>query len=277
MADVSNNRVMESNLKHLQILTTPSEYLAVWRELEKGRKKVMDMSEAYWQQIPRYLIARCPLCGGKYEESLDTYTLRRWVRAAMGDYVFWHGSAPSRCEHFVRAHHFINLNGLMPSISPSELDWSKMLSSEVPHVMANLLTDDVESYVVMHALPICRIEGNQFVPRYSLYMLTYYAPESNIEPLLDRLRHYEPDECKVELLARPPGGPEGETWWDLPRWVKAKKLLWLDPDDTDLPLRAGPIEAFPYSNIDGRKEPYFDNVPPIKLRPAPKRAQKKQK
>jgi hypothetical protein len=208
----------------------------------------MFLPDAYWQSLPRYLIARCPLCGEEYHENLDTYALFHWVRAGMGDYVFRKGSASSHCRHFVRVQHFIDLN----RVEPREMKYSQF-ASEVPHVMLPLLPDDVASWVVMHGLPICRIEAESFVPRYTVYMLTYYAAEPDVEVLMDRLRKSAPD---WEFFYPPPR-QGGELWWDLWHWVQRGRLFWLTPDDPALPLQRGPEEAFPYGSIQGRREPYY--------------------
>jgi hypothetical protein len=42
--------------------------------------------------------------------------------------------------------------------------------------------------------------------------------------------------------------------WDLLPWVESGKLKWLDLDQDDLPLKSGPIDDFPYANIEGRRE-----------------------
>jgi hypothetical protein len=44
-------------------------------------------------------------------------------------------------------------------------------------------------------------------------------------------------------------------WWDLPLWVKRKKLYWLDPNSPDLPLKSEPVEDFPYADIQGYRRP----------------------
>lgn len=151
------------------------------------------------------------------------------------------------CPHFVAVHHFINLNGVIPT----EVDVD--LGCEVPYVIPVLLPDDIGSYAVMHALPICRVEGGAFVPRYSLYIITYLSAD--------------PPEIIQRRWQIAPGwnfliGPgyfhhiEKEAW-DLTRWVAAGKLQWLDPDEPDLPLRTGPAEDFPYARIEGRRVEWF--------------------
>ena len=250
---MSEKRIpMLPNQSHLQIELTPEAYQALWPiEQDAGQSlgKLFLMPEhPYWQSLPRYLIARCPFCGCEYEDILDTYTLHFWSTAQNGHTVFWKTASQStRCEHFVRVQHFVNLN----HTDPYEVRhlWH---CDEVPTVMPYLLADDIESYAVMHALPICRIEQEQFVPRYTLYMITYYSAAENVERLMERARTHS----NWNLVRRPPNTPSAlPLWWDLNHWVHAGRLHWLTPDHPLLPLQKGPPETFPYGNIPEPSNP----------------------
>ena len=240
----------------------PAEYAAITEEIRFPAPVYTN----YWDNIPEYLIARCPLCDATYTGQLDTYSLRYWVRPEHGKRVFTEFAETIGCNHFVRTHQFINLNDLLPT----ELNCQKTLGSEVPYVHPFWLPDDVRSYAVMHALPICRPEGRRFVPRYSLYAITYYSedPAEMLkrrweptagwnQPLASR-KHYDPDDAwdlaTRPTLMTPRNFPDQEEIFDLLRWVRAGKLQWLDPHDPDLSLRTGPVEAFPYANIRGCKK-----------------------
>lgn len=223
----------------LKIKLTPAEYQAITAKLV-----VEPLSRAanYWQNIPDYLVARCPLCGATYSARLDTYNLEYWVRPTFGESVYRQYAQAINCPHFIVVHHFINLNSVMPT----ELPYTE-LGCEVPHVISVFLPDDVESYAVMHALPICRVEDDQFVPRYSLYTITYYSED----PALLIKRRWQVMPGSEVMFSR---GLRTKDSWSLIKWVQAGKLQWLDPESPDLPLRTGPVEAFPYVNIQGHKE-----------------------
>lgn len=233
----------------LQIELTPAEY----RKVDPGPDGpdiASPHTPDYWRSMPTYLLARCPLCGGTYTAKLDTYSLQYWLYPFYGEHVYGKDHQKIDCSHFVCVHHFINLNG----VAPREVPYTE-LYSEVPCVMSFFLPDDVESYAVMHALPICRVEQGRFVPRYSLYAMTYFSTD----PRLLRGRRWQAvvqPESHHPPFVRTPNfrDRDGDTWWDLPRWVRAGKLLWLDAGDPALPLRVGPVEAFPYVNITGRRE-----------------------
>ncbi|MCL4301448.1 MAG: hypothetical protein KJ077_37455 [Anaerolineae bacterium] len=237
----------EHLLKHKLL---PAEYEAITKDLMAP----MPVDTDYWDNIPTYLIARCPLCNSSYTSQLDTYSLKYWTRPEHGMEVFSSFAQKIGCNHFVRTHDFINLNGLQPT----ELEDQKTFGVEVPYVHPFWLPDDIPSYAVMHALPICRPEGQQFVPRYSLYIITYYS--NNPDEMLNR--RWQAARAWSTLLPPENFSDQAEIF-DLARWVRARKLQWLDPLDPDLPLRTRPVELFPYLNIKGSIEQrifYPDNV-----------------
>ena len=84
------------------------------------------------------------------------------------------------------------------------------------------------------------------MPRYSVYMITYYSKEPST--LMERRWQIQESECILS------GGLLRRSSWKLTKWVRSGKLQWLDPDVPDLPLRTGPVEAFPYVNIQGRRD-----------------------
>ena len=228
---------------------------AQYESLAVSRLQPKDPPPRYWEILPDYLVARCPLCGSKYTARLDTYSLIRWRHASNGESIFEKRYQDVGCQHFVMAHHFINLNGIVP-IEP---DYFHNMS-EVPYIVPRLLEDKLSSVVsatdsvnlnpqaVMHALPICRIENRQFVPSYSVYMITYYA--QNPDPLI---AHYYKLRDYIEWFPEPlPQDMDRDLWWDLAYWIKAKKLWWLNPSNPELPLQNS-LETFPYRNIRGIK------------------------
>jgi hypothetical protein len=245
----------------LQADLTPAGYKAI---APPEGKRASSGGERYWRSLPTYLLARCPLCEGTYTAALDTYSLTHWLYASNGKGVFRETYQDVGCSHFVAVQHFINLNG----VAPTEVSYLEF-RSEVPYVLPIFLPYDMESYAVMHALPICRVEDGRFVPRYSLYVITYYSADPaslNARRLTGAFEdHYmatpTPRYADLPLWRNLPAGVEPpkyrsgyiDTWFDLPAWVKGGKLLWLDANDPALPLRAGPVEAFPYADITGRK------------------------
>ncbi len=244
-------------LQHLQIDFKPYEYL----EFIEYRKK-LKASEVSLEKLPVYVMARCPFCQTEYKTVFNTYTLGRGESSGSGDQF---GSPLNeRCAHFLAIHAFLNLNGLFP------LEESRSFHNDydVPFVSPLFLPDEVPSYAVMHSLPICRIENGQFVPRYYLYTLTYYVPENyvswkkTIPSYPQKFRHGIISDRRIaeikannlhweQFLYFPFQARQHPEWWDLPLWVRRGKLLWLDPHSPNLELKSGPVEDFPYANIQG--------------------------
>ncbi len=269
---------MQAVIRHLQVTFTVTEFQSLAQRPEYQRVGDFAPHRAgaeYWGRLPVYLIARCPLCGARYEERLDTHYLGGWYpdpyswkfvytdketveRKGLGEED---RQRCTRCPHFVAVQHFINLHGVLPK----EL---KAFSnqSEVPFVMPDFLPDDIESYAVMHSLPICRIEKDRFAPRYSVYLLTYYSTrphELRERRMAQAVRH---DPMHFPMLD-PWRGVELAEAWDLPSWVEKGKLLWLDLEQPDLPLKAGPVEDFPYGNIEGIRKTYMYRKGKLKIDP----------
>lgn len=239
--------------RHLQLALSPQEYAAFrerYRTVSGGsyeRAYGDDDDPVFWGHIPEYAVVRCPLCGTPYTERMDTYSLRHWV-LGVSDAVYCECQKYS-CQHFVAVQTFIHLNGVVPT----ERRFFEG-RSEVPYVMPIFVPDDPVSYAVIHSLPICRVEGDAFVPRYLAFMVTYFS--QNPRALYHRRsQDWEPGIDRLPLMYTPGEAAGIKEAWDLPRWVAEGKLWWLDLDRDDLPLRSGPAEEFPYGNIEGiRKE-----------------------
>jgi hypothetical protein len=100
------------------------------------------------------------------------------------------------------------------------------------------------------------LEEAVFVPRYTAYAVTYYAQVKDHQKLVDRRMkpqivdmqedsEYEP----VWLASMGEMRGSRRRAFDLAYWVEQEKLQWLDLESPDLPLKSGPVEDFPYVNI----------------------------
>ncbi|MEZ4709783.1 MAG: hypothetical protein R3A44_21435 [Caldilineaceae bacterium] len=203
------------------------------------------------EQLPMYALARCPICNSVYQGRIDTHSLLTWKRfhPEVRNSIYRDTYELPRCNHFVAAQPFLNLNGFLPS----ETSYISNGNGDIPIVSPELLLDETNSYAVMHCLPICRIEEQQFVPRYSLYIITYYADEP------------EQVRARAREILFPPGSKVhwgtildscDRLHWepqvaDLQYWVNKEKLFWLDLVDQSLPLIGRQSVNFPYSGIYG--------------------------
>jgi hypothetical protein len=273
------NQPSEANIRHLQITFSVAEFLSIAQRPQYRRVGDFAPSAAgieYWERLPVYLIARCPFCGSLYEERLDTHYLGGWLPSPfLWDFVYTSremaenkelGKADEqrsvRCPHFVAVQHFLSLHGVLPT----ELKGFGN-QSEVPFVMPEFLPADIESYAVMHSLPICRIENDQFVPLYLVYLVTYYSTAPHVLWRRRKARAQEYEDGLHFPLMETWRGVESAEAWDLPHWVAKGKLLWLDLDQPDLPLKAGPVEDFPYGNIEGIRKTYRYHKGKLKIDP----------
>jgi hypothetical protein len=231
--------MMPVNTHLLRLSMSVSEYL---ENVRHSPKKLTG------DAFPVFKVARCPYCDTDYTTYLDLHSLWNcWNIQGLGTRVGW---PVQRCEHYVGESAFVDLHHQRPS----ELKLWSNDASEVPCVIPECLENPDEGgepspipsrMAVFHALPICRIEYEQFVPRYSAYIITYYARSQAAElhryvfgGLLSGWGEYRPDREKLELF----------------QWVERGQLLWLDPGAAELPLRRAP-HGFPYQ-FDGDTDPF---------------------
>lgn len=243
-------------LPHVKITYDPAAY----QELYRTYKVVpLDAGEDYWLHLPDYLIARCPLCGAEYHERIDTHSLK-WLGQNPTSKPTYVGSPKYQtinCAHFVGVTVFVNLNGLLPS----ECNVWSCYMGDVPTITPSLLPDDIPAAAVMHSLPVCRIENGVFVPRYSLYMITYFASDPTT---IWQRRKTEMDRIAASRAANGVDFAQHISWvntacacrenplqCNLSEWVRKDKLYWLDLHSRELPLHHGKAEEFPYANISG--------------------------
>ncbi|MGQ0603749.1 MAG: hypothetical protein ACT4QE_18875 [Anaerolineales bacterium] len=252
----------------LQFHRTPDEYRrlkALYLSSLVGGTKYPSPVDEYWRIVPHHTYAYCPICRTQYREPADTHELRGWgpsqdllqvLYGVPGEYP-----TNSPCPHFLGIHAFLNLHGNLPS----EITYLENSTGEVPYLTPWFFPGDIESYAVLHALPICRIEADQFVPRYTVFSLTYF----NQDPKLVLKRHYavEAERGKNDpeydaATVYPPGaiytGREDETLYDLPSWAARGLLGWLDFTQANTPLQIGVGSKLPeiYQQIQGSRKTY---------------------
>lgn len=250
----------------LQVTFTPETYRILLTKYRRGQaatrfSKSLAGSD-YWDRLPIYLLARCPFCAAAYTAKIDTHSLFGWVphpEKYKGVYDEEHQQID--CAHFVGVQTFVNLRNQVPrelAYYSSHLD--------VPFVTPTLLPLDASSIAVMHGLPICRLEHEQFVPRYVAYTISYFT----LQPLELRARRRAENQVTIArdhsfyptlLYTNAEAAVQPETF-DLQHWVRQDKLYWLDLTAPDLPLKANPVETFPYTGIQGyaRHYAYRDGI-----------------
>jgi hypothetical protein len=243
----------------LQFLCSPAEYRRV------ATQKYYWNNPEFWSVMPFYHYADCPLCGRQCREAGDTYGLE-------GDWGY-RGLAPilcptnatqkteeakaKHCNHFFGVRHFINLHGILPL----EIKYFSDQEGEVPLVDRHFFSDEAKTYVILHALPICRIENETFVPSYTVFTMTYFTefPRQVVQRTYDAQSvHSKIDPDYYPTLVQNPEGAKPESF-DLAQWAERGQLGWLDFTHPDLPLRLGESETLPdiYRDIKGRRKSYI--------------------
>jgi len=202
------------------------------------------MPDEYRARLPLYLLARCPICGGRVAEVIDTYSLNGlgWIgsgNAGFGWYgLLGHPSHPSyeaECHHVKVMATAVNLNDR----PPTEVFHEVWIGPEKPFVMRPLIEAE-QIFAVIHALPVGDYNNLAGRPPYTLYFITYFAGD---EATFDEIiLPFDQARSRVQY---------GTADYDLIKWVMAGKLFWLDPHDPDLPLCNRPPEKFPYGKVEG--------------------------
>ncbi len=252
----------------LQIQCAPSEYRRLTADTTLTRLQTNpQLYEAYWRIIPRYTYAYCPICQIRYQAPADTYSVTGWLPHRHFFHALYVTQAgPLRqhsCPHLLGIQLFVNFHSNLPT----ELTWFENQSGEVPYLTPWFFPPDIPGYAILHALPICRIEDEQFVPRYTVFILTYFSQSPHI--VLER--HYAAEWARGQgdsefypaTVAAP--GPYGyrllRRWRDtaagaqynLSTWAAKGRLGWLDVTPPELPLQMGPAVELPalYRSISG--------------------------
>ena len=251
----------QQTLWQLQFTIDPDTYWSlVSKEIESITVSVTPSDveiETYWNKLPLYLIARCPLCGREYTNRADIQSLYYWRNTSPETHLeaFPHPDNRVPCAHFVGVQRFINLNGNLPV----EFNYSNNRNGDIPVITPELVQHSPEASAVIHSLHVCRIENHRFVPKYSAYLITYYAesPSAARDAVLKRYplnpgeSHGSPLFCVSGHQIREP------IIANLPYWVEQKKLYWLDLNTTDLTLKSSPRSEFPYAGITGFGTPWI--------------------
>jgi hypothetical protein len=234
-------------------------YRPGWTEsdaaLYSRRKAAFELLfEQYRPRLPVYLLARCPLCGGKVSERVDTFSLNGfgWNNTHkepsgwgwFGVTRFADRSYQSECEHVQLLLYGVNLNGYEEF---AQLSWSTIfIGAERPYVIPPLLQIQ-DTYAVLHSLPLGRVSDAEFTPRYTIYFATYFS--SHPEQFEQALEPYRSKNKPEKIL------PYDDADYDLAPWVSRGRLYWLKPNDPELTLMGGAanLSTFPYGSIPGRQ------------------------
>jgi cytohesin len=221
----------------------------------------IELPKVYRSKLPTYLLARCPICGGRVHEAVDTFSLSGpgwWLSESRG--FGWYGrqikmpvdgkmppnhrnrlSEPSyqtECDHVQAVTYNVNLNNVFPDdVSPLGY---VIIGSEPPQVLRPFM-EQSGSYAVIHAMPVGRLDDETWQPWYTVYFSTYF--------------HEKPYTLQQALGGDPADlvhffWPHHKLDFNLQPWLEKGQLYWLDPATPDFSL-AQPPKPFPYPDVPG--------------------------
>ena len=110
----------------------------------------------------------------------------------------------------------------------------------MPFITQRMFAGDAPSFALLNAFPLCRIEDDRFVPRYTLTILSYFNPQ----PRLVIQRHYE-EELKFgrgdpDFYPRNFPNPSREaacnSMYDLQSYAEKGVLGYIDLEKEDSPI-----------------------------------------
>lgn len=236
--------MFNSHLLKLEI--TAQEYRAI------AVNRVSLQPEPFLDKLPVYSIARCPFCFEENTERLNTYAMDGW-HTGYGSAIFDSRAIVQHCKHFALTQSFFHFQNIWPS------EANGMLGPEVPHVIGHLLSSG-HCLAVIHALPICRIEDSVFVPRYILFMVSYFSekPKEAYDAVIGFNVPYVEDGVAWPFISPPKGR---ENWWNLQEWITQGQLFWVNGNSPSLEISTRDPSNFPYGKITGRTVPYFHTFP----------------
>ncbi len=212
------------------------------------REEWISFYDEYLNQLPVYIVARCPFCGGRAWDKVDTYSLNGpgwWMLESPDARFHWSDTLDkmeSDCGHAQLMSWSINLNDRIPDdvfVGTAKRPFE--ISSERPRLMLwPMQVTATRTCAVIHALPIGRFDDAQPQHRYTAFFVTYFAEDATVF-------REAAERGDMSIFAF-----QGIAYdFDLIKWVKAKRLFWLKPSDPSLPLQHSLVEAFPYGNVQG--------------------------
>lgn len=206
----------------------------------------------FLRRKPLVLVSRCPYCMRAILVKVGVFSLldRFWY------HVYSDGreevSEDSLCKHLFCLDGALNLSGHQPAeaIAPITVSNNTIwMAAEVPFVKPRVL--NLPTVVaVIHSFPVA--------DKYTAYPIVYFAEKqpSQEEFCIGWARQEYVDHLEGDKPIIFVGRRTDAQDYELGKWVEQGKLLWLDPTDDEHPLVRGPVGAFPYGNLPGRRNPY---------------------
>lgn len=164
---------MNQSFADFQPTILPLEYVEYITQ-KRSKERFYRPDDSYWERLPSYVIARCPICQAEYSGRLDLHSLGAgWStsHAASGKSFFSEEHQHFGCDHFLAVQRFVNLNGMIPS----ELS-GYTAQLHVPFVMPYFLKPTQNSFAIICRFILCRLEREDG----SIYCFYTHAFESPV-------------------------------------------------------------------------------------------------
>ncbi len=228
----------------------------LFEELRQLESQITPTMYALQRRTPFVLVSLCPYCKTEIWQAVGVFSLLD---------EFWYKSSStgrevpkvsSHCPHLFCIDGALNLNNHQPT-EQSQAILTKgattiPMAAEVPFVKPRILNLPTMRAVI-HRIPVAE--------RYTAYPIVYFAerrPADHIHfcipwasPAFDGMRPYA-NNREIGFT----GTRSDQQDYDLTKWIEKGKLSWVDPE-TEAKLMDGPVEAFPYAHITGRRHPYY--------------------
>ncbi|MFL7793211.1 MAG: pentapeptide repeat-containing protein [Anaerolineae bacterium] len=224
------------------------------------KRLMIELPPLYQSNLPVYVLARCPICGGRVSEPVDTFSLSGlgwWLSEPSG--FGWLGrrisqarnldalmvqreggpSYRSECGHARAVTYGVNLHGIIPD--DVRMTGYIVIGSERPGVLRPFM-ERQGSHAVIHALPVGRLDDVVWQPRYTAYFVCYFTEDADA---------FEESLAPQDWYSDKFVWPYDQMDYDLVPWLDEGKLFWMGPEVEGHPLRQGPASEFPYGNVDG--------------------------
>jgi hypothetical protein len=202
------------------------------REIEEKRAAAGRLREEYLQGVPAMALSKCPFSGEVLVRSMDVLGI---------DGLWWDYDNPARRREELLPTFFAMAGALKPGSSLEAFPFTCSVGPEVPYVLPRLLKHE----------QIKAVLSSTAVGGHRLYLITYYA-----EPMIYSIRRVNDLGAYCYTYKNTQGILLHDYFEDpakdfvLEEWIRAGKLLWIEPDDDSLTLR-GFLTGCPYVNLQG--------------------------
>ncbi|MFQ5500666.1 MAG: hypothetical protein ACE5EQ_00010 [Phycisphaerae bacterium] len=207
-------------------------------ELEAVHRRVMDLNCQYQTSLPVVPLSRCPFTGEVLRHSIDLFGI---------DGPWWNYQVPARPVEELPSTYFALAGSLKLNREPDAVPFLCKPGPEVPYVVPHLIGQP-EIKAVISSIAVGPHEG---------FPIFYFSQPTRYEIL--RVNTWGLD-CYV---AEDPYGAgysaqtydvEADYDFDLEKWIRGGKLLWIAPGDRSLTLRST-TGSCPYLGLEGRCYP----------------------